>query len=89
MITAVLWLIKIIPWNGFICFIITIVLSIIILLIAPVEDSNKPLDQKEKIIFKKWININLCILAGWTIFFWFIGMICFMLLLGKNKGGVL
>lgn len=98
MITTVLWLIKLIPWNGFICFIITVTSSIVILLIAPVEDSNKPLDRKEKEIFRKRTNINLSVLIGVILFFWFMGgkqisinivmgiyMISAMLVLGKIK----
>lgn len=98
MITSVLWLIKLIPWNGFICFSITTVAGMIILLMAPVEDSNKPLDQREKEIFKKRANIILCILAGFVLLFWFNGMkeisicivmgICMisaMLILGRLK----
>ncbi|MBU5314543.1 accessory gene regulator B family protein [Tissierella carlieri] len=98
MITAVLWLIKLIPWNGFICFIITTVSCIIILLIAPVEDANKPLDQEEKRIFKKRTNIILGVLIGFALLFWFTGekqisiciimgicLISVMLVLGKIK----
>lgn len=101
MIVVVLWIIKLIPWNSFICFIITAISSMIILLIAPVEDSNKPLDQKEKGIFKKWTNIILCILIGLALLFWIIGtkqisiciimaicMISVMAVLGKIKNGV-
>lgn len=73
MITAVLWLIKLIPWNGFICLIIIAVSSMAILLISPVEDGNKPLDKKEKVTFKKRTNIILSILIGFALLFWFIG----------------
>lgn len=70
MMAAVLWLIKLIPWNSFICSIIAVVTSMIILLLAPVEDNNKPLDKKEKEVFKKRTNIVLGILTGFTITFW-------------------
>jgi len=98
MIIVVLWLIKSIPWNGFICFIIVLVSSILIFKLAPVEDSNKPLDQKEKVIFKKQVNTNLSILIGCILFFWLIGgdqisiiiavgifMVAIMLAFGKIK----
>lgn len=98
MITAVLWLIKVISWNGLICFIISIVSGIIILLMAPVEDANKPLDQEEKRIFKKRTNLVLGVLIGFALLFWFTGgkqisiciimgicLISVMLLLGKIK----
>lgn len=98
MITAVLWLIKLIHWNGFICFLITIASGIIILLMAPVEDANKPLDHVEKRIFKKRTNIVLSVLVGIALLFWFksgnqisiciimgICLISVMLVLGKLK----
>ncbi len=98
MITAVLWLMKFIPWNSFICLMITAVSSMVILLMAPVEDTNKPLDQKEKEIFKKQTNIVLAILIGFVLFFWLMGgrqvpicivmaiwMVSAMLVLGRIK----
>nr|WP_312580087.1 accessory gene regulator B family protein [Sedimentibacter sp.] len=59
MIIAVLLGIKLIPWNDFICFIITIMSSTIILLLAPVEDKNKTLDQEELYVFKKRTRVIL------------------------------
>lgn len=98
MITAVFWLIKQISWNAFICFIITTVSGIIILLIAPVEDANKPLDQDEERIFKKRTNVVLGVLIGSALLFWFKGgkqisiciimgicLVSVMLVLGKIK----
>lgn len=98
LITTVLRLIKLISWNSFICFIITTVSGINILLIAPVEDANKPLDQEEKKNFKKRINIILSILIVFALLFWLKGgkqiSICIimgiclnsvMLVLGKIK----
>lgn len=73
MISAILWLIKSISWNGTILFIIATVSCIVILLMAPVEDANKPLDQEEKRIFKKRTNIKLSFTIGFALFFWFIG----------------
>lgn len=98
MIITVLWLIKLIPWNGLIFFIITAVSNIVILLIAPIEDSNKPLNQKEMEIFKKHANIILGVLTGFALLFWLMGgiqisicivmgicLISVMLVLGKIK----
>ena len=59
MIIAVLWLINRILWNTFICLSITVISDLIILLLAPVEDANKPLDHKEIEIFKKRTYIIL------------------------------
>jgi len=98
MIIVVLWLINLIPWNSFICLSITVISNLIILLLAPVEDANKPLDHKEIEIFKKRTYIILVILSLFVLFFWFVGVkqvsICIMmgicvvsimLILGKIK----
>lgn len=98
MITAVLWLTKLIPLNGSVCFIMVLTSSIIIFILAPIEDGNKPLDRKEKEVFKKRTNINLSISIGCVLFFWFIGgeqisiiiamgicMVAIMLVFGKIK----
>lgn len=56
-------------------YIIAIVASILILLIAPVETSNKPLDEKEKTVFKKRaclltvVELSLVILLWVTKFY--------------------
>ncbi|MDW7669541.1 MAG: accessory gene regulator B family protein [Bacillota bacterium] len=96
LIVTVLLIIKYISFSTFALITITLVSSIIILILAPVEDKNKPLDEIEKTIFKKRTNIRLIILIGLTVLFWILGLkqisICiiislitlsFMLLLGK------
>ncbi|HHX60056.1 MAG TPA: accessory gene regulator B family protein [Epulopiscium sp.] len=98
MMVAVLWLIKHILWNNFICFIIMTIASIIIFVLAPVEDGNKPLDDVEQTVYKKRTNIILSILIGLTVLFWVIslkqisicisvslGTLSIMLMLGKIK----
>ena len=102
MMVAVLWIIKHVTWNRFICFIIMTVASAIILVLAPVEDKNKPLDQIEQAVFKKRTNIVLSILIGLTVLFWFsrlkqisicisvsLGMLSVMLILGRLKNFIL
>jgi len=102
MIMTVLWIIKLVTWNGLTCFIITTISSLIILLIAPIEDANKPLDQEEKKIFKKRTNIVLSILILPILFLWFgetkqisicmmmgICFVAIMLILGKVKNKVI
>lgn len=97
-IIAVLWLIKYIPWNSFICFIMITVASIIIFILSPVEDKNKPLDKIEQVVFKKRTNILLSILVGLAIFLLLVGLesisiyigialavLAAMLILGKIK----
>ncbi len=98
MITAVLWVIKQISWNGPICLIITAIASVIVFILAPVEDQNKPLCKVEQAIFKKRTNIILGILIGFVVLLWLIGlnqisicisvalgMLSIMLVLGKIK----
>lgn len=45
----------------------------IIFFLAPVEDNNKPLDKKEKTVYKKRARIILSVLIGLTLISWFIG----------------
>ena len=98
MMVAVLWAIKLISWNGFICFIIITIASVIIFALAPVEDENKPLDQTERAVYTKRTRIILSILIGLAVLFWYInvkqisiciivslGMLSIMLVLGKIK----
>lgn len=94
----VLSLINFIPWNSTICIMIAAVASIIILILAPVEDKNKPLSNLEVAIFKKKANINLIILIALIAVFWHLGLMqvvisisvalgimSIMLILGKIK----
>ncbi|MDD2482169.1 MAG: accessory gene regulator B family protein [Lutispora sp.] len=98
MITAVLLGIRLIPWNDYICFIVALGAGSIIVSLAPVEDSNKPLDQKEKAVYKRRTYVVLGILTALILAFWFMGLhqtsvciimaltvLAFMLVLGKIK----
>lgn len=53
MIIAVLWGMKYFDNTYFICIALLVFASIIILLLSPVEDKNKPLDKLEKHVYKK------------------------------------
>lgn len=53
LIVAVLLGIKFIPWTNFICITISIVSGLIIYILSPVEDMNKPLDAAEVKVYKK------------------------------------
>ena len=53
MIIAVLWGMKYFNNTYFICIALLVFASIIILLLSPVEDKNKPLDKLEKHVYKK------------------------------------
>ncbi len=50
---SVLLAAKWLPWNGVLCSVLLVAASAIIVWLAPVEDSNKPLDEVEKAYFGK------------------------------------
>lgn len=54
--------IKYIPFRIFEVSIVVLVSSVIIWLISPIEAINKPLDDCEKIVFKKRARINIVIM---------------------------
>jgi accessory gene regulator B len=74
MMLAVLLGIKLIPWNGYVVIIAVICAGIAVLLLAPVEDSNKPLDQLEVTVFRKKARIFLAVLSVIAIVLWFTGI---------------
>lgn len=95
---ASLLAIKLIPWNGFICAVIILYTGIVVISLAPVEDSNKPLDEQEKAVYRKRTNIILGVLVGIALLCWFIRVsfisisitvalfvLSIMLVLGKIK----
>lgn len=71
-ITASLLAIKLIPWNGFICTVIILCAGLPVLFLAPVEDSNKPLDKQEKAVYRKRTYIILGVSVGIALLCWFI-----------------
>ena len=87
---------KMIPWNIISILFITLLASTTIILLAPMEDFNKPLNQKERILFKKCTMAILCLSVSITVMSWFTGYmqfsisvmmailtLSFMLLIGK------
>lgn len=72
LIVVALLAIRLVPWNYPVYAILTIVSSLVIFILAPIEDENKPLDDVEKTVYKKKTNVIL----GATIFF----VILFLLL---------
>lgn len=97
-IVCILCLIKYIPFNGTSNILILTISSVIIFLLAPVEDENKPLDEQEQIIYKNRARNILYTLLGLTIALLLIKLIqiascilvalamqAFMLILGKTK----
>ena len=96
MISVALLVVRSSIWNLISVTSVTVIASGIILLLAPVEDKNKPLQQNEREEFKKRTNILLGVLLGLIILFWFVEkqqisigimltlvMVAIMLLLGK------
>ena len=51
--TSVLLAVKWLPWNLYLCSVLLIVSSGIIIWLAPVEDHNKPLDEAERVRYRK------------------------------------
>ncbi|MEG2813783.1 MAG: accessory gene regulator B family protein [Oscillospiraceae bacterium] len=59
LITVTLLTIKFVPWNIFICIICTLASSLVVLILAPVEDQNKPLDDTEKVVYRRKAQVIL------------------------------
>ncbi|EJP6474070.1 accessory gene regulator B family protein [Clostridium botulinum] len=100
-IIMVLLGIKFIYWNSIICIIVTFCAASIIFALQPVEDENKPLDKKERVVYKKRTKSILLVLIGIGLVFWFFDneqisitiimalfVIAFMLILGKIKNTI-
>lgn len=62
--SAVLSAVKFIPWSDFMVIGLALVAGIIIFLLAPVADSNKPLDQNEVVVYKKRSRLILVLEVG-------------------------
>ncbi|MGB4438355.1 MAG: accessory gene regulator B family protein [Sedimentibacter sp.] len=101
MIVVVVSVIGLLFWNAFNLIAITTISAGIIMLFAPMEDINKPLDQNEKQIYKKRTYIILSFLIGLAVLFWLveqkqismsitlaIDVLAFMLVLGKLRNQV-
>lgn len=88
-------------WNGVSLAGTTLISALIITLLAPVEDKNKPLDKNEKQIYRTITYMILCIIMGLNLFVWIlkydqisisltisIAISAVMLLLGKVKNKI-
>lgn len=60
-VIAALAVIKYVPWNMYIIMVSTVVSAIIVCLLAPIEDANKPLDKLEEKRYRKRTLIILLI----------------------------
>lgn len=98
LIVAVLLGIRFIPWTNFIIIAISIISGLIIYILSPVEDSNKPLDTTEVKAYGKKARMILGFEFGVLILLMFIGvnnivvcisvsliMASFMVILGEIK----
>ncbi|NLP30720.1 MAG: accessory gene regulator B family protein [Clostridiales bacterium] len=70
-VVAVLIAIRLVPWNGYACLSVTIFSIITIILLAPVEDLNKPLREIEIKVFRKLTRIILVILLVIALILWY------------------
>lgn len=68
---SVLLAAKWLPWNGVLCSVLLVAASAIIVWLAPVEDSNKPLDEAEKEMYgrrtKKILLIDIIAIGIFTV----------------------
>lgn len=53
MISAVLWVMRYVTYIGLICGCLTAISGSAIWFLVPVEDQNKPLDEVEKVVYRK------------------------------------
>ncbi|MEL7656360.1 MAG: accessory gene regulator B family protein [Bacillota bacterium] len=74
MMLAMLLAIKLVPWNGYICILALLCAVVVIEILAPVEDPNKPLNEREKKVYKGRARIYSATLSGAAIILWFAGM---------------
>jgi len=72
-IVAVLTGIKFAPWDGLLLLSVIAFSGIVIMLFAPVEDANKPLDQLERKVYKKRSRIILLVLSVLIVLLWHSG----------------
>jgi len=61
---SVLLAVEFIPWTNFIVTVVAAISGMIIFILSPVEDMNKPLDAVEVRIYGKRARIILCIELG-------------------------
>lgn len=102
LIIAVLLIIKYVVWTSFLCYAGLAAGSLLIYLLAPVEDKNKPFTPKEEVYFRKKARVLLVIEILLGVVFsaldFFILSACIvmslntlalMLILGKIKNNIL
>lgn len=98
LIIAVLLGIRFIPWTNFIILMISIISGLIIYILSPVADSNKPLNVTEVKVYKK--NARIILAFEFSVLILMINLevnsiagcisvsllsLCVMLILGRNR----
>lgn len=72
--TAVLALIRWVSWTNTLCIGLSAIAAMVIFIMAPVEDANKPLDEVEMTVYRKKARIMLgvegCLLAIFVSWCW-------------------
>lgn len=75
LITAVVLLgIKLLPWSGYLCAIVLLCSTMIVGLLAPVADPNKPLNEREISVYKNRARAYSAVLTGAAAMLWWAGM---------------
>jgi len=74
MMVAVLLGIKMLPWNGYICAVALLCSVVIIEILAPVADPNKPINEREKIVYKGKARTYSAVFFGAALMLWVAGM---------------
>lgn len=95
---SVILAINLISWHNLFSFAVALMSGIIIFILSPVEDINKPLDQTEFITYKKCTRVILSFILLIFLFYYMLNLnnilpvfsvslftLCFMLILGKIK----
>jgi accessory gene regulator B len=74
MTVAVLSLIRLISWTTPLCFGVSAISAVVIGILAPVEDSNKPLDEMEVKVYRQKayiiLGLEVCILSAFLFLQW-------------------
>jgi accessory gene regulator B len=63
-----------IPWNGYICAAVLLGAIAAIGILAPVADPNKPLNEREILVYRKRARVYSGVLAVAAVVLWVAGM---------------
>ena len=98
---GVLLVIKYLTWTPVICYLGLMIGGVLVFLMAPIEDKNKPFTAKEKVVFRKktrillvaeiflvilFVQINILTVSACIIMS--LNTLAFMLILGKIKNSM-